>query len=262
MSDSTLSPASSPPPANSAPNSEAAMSTPETLANIFFEPGRTFAALRERPRFLVAGLIILVLSTLLTVLVMRKVDFTQFMREQIERSPNAGQMSPEQREQAVRFWTGPIGSAIIYASPVIGTPIYIAGGAALYLLGVMLMGGAIRYKQALAVWVYSWLPPAVLGTLIGIVVLFLKSPEDIDLNQAGGGLVTSNLGFLLSSSANPVLKALFGSIDLLAFYGLYLAAVGLQKVARLKAGAAWMVVAGLYILRVVLRIGWAIATGN
>ena len=31
------------------------MSTAETLTGIFFEPSRTFVALRARPRFLVAG---------------------------------------------------------------------------------------------------------------------------------------------------------------------------------------------------------------
>lgn len=258
MSDSNLSPNATPPPASSAANGEAVMSTPETLANIFFEPGRTFAALRERPRFLVAGLVILALTMIVTVLLFQKVDFVEVVRQQMERQ---GNMTQQQIEQALNFYRGPIGAVFKYALPFIATIIYFAAGAALYMLGAMLMGGALRYKQALAVWIYSSLPPSVLGTLIAIVVLFLKSPDDIDLNQSGGGLVTSHLGFFLSSDANPALKALLGSIDLLAFYGLFLAAIGLQKVGRMKPGAAWSVVIGLYVLKVVLSIGRAIAFG-
>ncbi len=259
MSDSTLSPDSTPPPAGPASNGEAVMSTPETLANIFFEPGRTFAALRERPRFLVAGLIVLALTMIVTVLLFQRIDFVEVVRQQMERQ---GNMSQQQIEQALNFYRGPIGNLVKYVFPFIGTMLYFAAGAALYMLGSMLMGGALRYKQALSVWVYSTLPPSVLGTLIAIVVLFMKAPEDIDLNQSGGGLVTSNLGFFLSSDANPALKALLGSIDLLAFYGLYLAGVGLQKVGRMKSGSAWAVVIGLYILKVVLQMGWAIASGR
>ncbi|HZB44756.1 MAG TPA: hypothetical protein VE360_05915, partial [Pyrinomonadaceae bacterium] len=56
------------------------MSTPETLANIYFEPGATFEALRERPRFLVAGLILVALALLITALLFQRVSFEQMMR--------------------------------------------------------------------------------------------------------------------------------------------------------------------------------------
>ena len=257
MSDSTLSP-DAPPPARPATNGEAAMSTSETLANIFFEPGRTFAALRERPRFLVAGLIIIALMMLTVILLFQRIDFVEVIRQQMERQ---GSMSPQQIEQALNFYRGPIGRAAMYALPLLVGIVIIAGGAALYMLGAMLMGGKLSYKQALSVWVYSSFPPSVLATLIGVVVLFLKAPEDVDPTQSDGGLVIANLGALLSADSSPVMRALLGSIDLLAFYGLFLAAVGLQRVGRLPSGAAWSVVIGLYVLKVVLKMGRAIAFG-
>ena len=60
------------------------MSTGETLTGIFFEPSRTFEALRARPRFLVAGLILLVLTCLVTAVLYARVDMNQCIRDRIE----------------------------------------------------------------------------------------------------------------------------------------------------------------------------------
>lgn len=266
MSDSNPSaPESSPPlqtetyQSPSSASTAPVMSTPETLGNIFFEPGRTFEALRERPRFLVVLIIAVVIAILVTFLLFQRVDYARFMRDQIEQSPQAAQMSPEQKDQAVGFWTGPVGSVVIYLFPIIGTLVTFAAGGALYLLGTMMMGGRITYRQAISVWAYSSFPPLVLGSLIAIVVLFLKSPDDIDVSKPGGGLVIANLAVLLGRDASPVLTALLGSIDVLAFYGLFLAAIGLHKVGRMSSGAAWSVVVGLWVIGVVLKVAWAAA---
>ncbi|HEV3468868.1 MAG TPA: Yip1 family protein [Pyrinomonadaceae bacterium] len=245
-----------------APAGPAAMSTPQTLSSIFFEPSETFTALRERPRFLVVGLILVALTMLVTVLILQRVDFENFMREQVERSPRAEQMSPEQKEQVIAMQSGPVGKAITYGAILVGSVVAICGGAALYLLGVMLIGGKMSYRQALSVWVYSSFPPAVLATVVSIVTIFLKSPEDIDPRKPGGGVTQSNLGLLLGPDSSPALAALLGSFDLFAFYGLFLAAVGLRRVGRISSGSAWAVVIGLWVIFVLVRVGWAATFGG
>jgi len=239
-----------------------AKSTIETLTGIFFEPGETFEALRERPRFLVAALIILALTLLFTFVLFQRINFEQFMRAQIENSPRTEQMTPEQKEQAVRMQSGTVGKSIAYGAPVIVFAIIFAAGGALYLLGTMMMAGSISYKQAISVWVYASLPPAVLFTVANILVLFLKSADDIDPAQASGGLVKANPSILLGSGSSPVLAALLGSLDLFAFYGLFLAALGLRKVGRLSSGAAWTIAIGIWLLGVVLKVAWAAAFGR
>jgi len=245
-----------------APAGAPGMTTPQTLSSIFFEPAETFTALRERPRFLVVGLILVAMTVLVSVLVFQRVGFEEFMRDQIENSPRTEQMTPEQKEQAIAMQTGPVGKALVYGTLLIGSVIAICGGAALYLLGVMLMGGRLSYRQALSVWVYSSFPPAVLATLVSIVTLYLKSPDDIDLNRPGGGILQSNLGLLLGPDSSPALAALLGSFDLFAFYGLFLAAVGLRRVGRISSGSAWAVVIGLWLLLVLSRVGWAAMFGR
>src|SRR5215218_3902137 len=79
------------------------MSTTETLTGIFFEPSRTFEALRARPRFLVAGLILLALACILTLVLYMRVDMGQVIRDTIERSPNAAQATEAQKDMQVRL---------------------------------------------------------------------------------------------------------------------------------------------------------------
>ena len=221
------------------------MSTAQTLTGIFFEPGRTFEALRKRPRFLIAALILMLLTAGVTVLVYQRIDMGQYIRDKMERSPRSANQTEEQREMGVK-----IGKIIGYVTPIF-VPIGIAAGAALYLLGVMAFGGSISYKRAVSVWTYSSFPPAILGTIIAVLVLFLKAAETIDPEHL---LVTNPGAFMSSESSSPVLIAVLSQFDLLRLYGLVLAAIGLRKVAKISSGSAWGIVLGFYLIRAILGI--------
>jgi hypothetical protein len=236
------------------------MSTPATLSGIFFEPGRTFEALRERPRFLAAALILVVLALAITFLIFSKIDYAAFMREQIRKGPNGDQMTPEQVDTAVGFYTGPVGKVLVYFFPIIGTAVVLAAGGALYLLGSLLAGGRLRYKQAVSVWTYSSFAPTLLATIVTAVVVLITPAEDINPTQQGG-LVRANLS-IIPHGESPALGALLGSFDLFAFYGLYLAALGLRKVGKMSSGSAWAVAVGLWAVGVLLKVGWAAAFGK
>jgi len=229
------------------------MSTAETLTGIFFEPSRTFEALRARPRFLVAGLLVFILTCLVTAGLYARVDMAQFIRDRIEQSPRAAQVTEEQKERQVR-----VGKIIGMVFIPLAVPVMIAGGAALYLLGVLAMGGSISYKKALAVWCYSWLPQSLLGALIALLVLFLKSPDSI----VPENLVATNPAALMSTETSKVLIALLRQFDLLRFFGMFLAALGLRKVAKISSGQAWAVVLGLWFLGLLLAVGSAAIFGG
>ena len=242
-----------------------AMSTPETLANIFFEPGRTFEALRPRPRFLVAALVCLAVFMAFYVTYMTRVGYDNVIDAE---TSMARQSNPNANEEALaagaQMQKGAIVKNIRMWSPIIGFAVVFAAGAGLYLLGTMLMGGALSYKQALAVWVYSSLPPLVLMTLLNFVLLFLRPPEDAaEIAQATQrGLVRANVGALVDGSAHPFLATALGSIDLLVFYGLFLAAIGLRKVGKLKSGSAWTIVLALWGIRVIFTLILSAVTGR
>ena len=231
------------------------MSTAETLGNIFFDPGATFESLQKKPRFLVVALIMVVMFVGFSVLLFQKVNFEEFMRQQIEKSPRTAQMTPEQKEQAVKMQSGPVGKTIAYVIPVVAVAVLFSAGAGLYLLGVMAMGGVMSYKQAISVWAYSSLPPAVLGTLVGVIVLLMKPADSIDLAHPES-ITQANLGVLASSTSGPT-YAFLSQMDLFQFYGLFLAALGLKKVGRISSGTAWTIVLAFFVIKVLGKVGWA-----
>lgn len=249
-----------PPPPVVAHNDAPAMSTAETLSGIFFEPARTFEALRARPRFLIAGLITILAFTTFYILFVQRLGAETVARAQIEaRSPD---ITPEQMEQALSIQNTPIVQAITYASFPIVFVVIFALGAGLYLLGTMAMAKSMSFKQALSVWVYSSMPPTLIFSLLNILLLFLKSKDDIDPAGANQGLARANLALLVNPKEQPLIATLLGSFDLFQFYGLFLAAIGLRKIARLSSGAAWGIVLAIWLVGVLVRAGMSAALGQ
>ena len=237
---------------NPQPDPPKVMSTAETLTSIFFEPGETFKSLRERPRFLIAGIIIVLLFMAYYSAFVWRVGSENIARAQIEsRAPDA---TPEQIEQQLAMQRSPIIKAITYGSFPIVFAVIFAAGAGLYLLGSMLMGKSLSFKQALSVWVYSSFPPMVVYVIINLILLFLKSPDDIDATAINSGLARANPSILVDTKAQPVLGTILGSFDLIQFYGLFLAAVGLKTIAKLSSGSAWGIVLGIWFLGLILRV--------
>lgn len=245
-----------PPPAPTGPD----MPTVQTLTSIFFEPGATFEALRVRPRFLIAGILtVLAFMAYYTTFVWR-VGAENIARSQIEaRQPDA---SPEQIEQGLQMQNNPIVKAVTYAAFPLVFAIIFAAGAGLYLLGVTLMGKSLGFKHALSVWVYSSYPPTVVYALMNLILLFVKSPDDIDPTAINSGLARANPSIFVDTKTQPVLATILGSFDLIAFYGLFLAAIGLRKMTKLTSGSAWAVVLAIWVFGSIVRVVFSVITGQ
>ena len=251
-----------PPPASFQPAASTGpdMSTMQTLTSIYFEPGATFEALRVRPRFLIAGILTVAAFMAYYTTFVWRVGGDNIARAQIEaRQPDA---SPEQIEQAMQMQNNPIIKAVTYAVfPIVFAAIF-AAGAGLYLLGVTLMGKSMTFKQALAVWVYSSYPPTIVYALANIILLFVKSADDIDPAAINSGIARANPSIVVDPRAQPVLATILGSFDLIAFYGLFLGAIGLKKVAKLSSGAAWAVVLAIWLFGSVIRVVFSVISGQ
>jgi hypothetical protein len=252
-----------PPPFNPQPDPPKEMSAVETLTAIFFEPSRVFESLRERPRFLVAALVIVIAFFAYYISYIQKVGYETLITAELNSGTRGQQMSPEDRERAIGVQMKPVVKVLRYGAPIITFAIFFSAGAALYLLGTLLVGKALSYKQALAVWTYSSLPPTLLLMLLNIIMLFIKMPEDDPgIVKGQGGLVHANPGLFIDGQAYPAMATAAGAIDVFAFYGLFLAALGLRKVSRLSSGSAWGIVLGLWIIGVILRVVLAAIFGR
>jgi len=253
-----------PPPEKIVDTSEPAqMSEAATLGNIFIEPGRTFEDLRRKPRFILASLVIIVLATAFTFLLANKIGdkgFRQFAVEQIDKSPQASGMSAEQKEQSVNLQMT-IMQVTRYLIPIF-IIISLAIGGLIYWLAGNAMGGSATFKHGLSAWVYSSLPPTVLFTLGNVIVLLFKTTDEIDVATSQRGLLQANPGFFIDGKASPVLATLLGTFDLFSIWGWVLAAIGLQKLAKISSGSAWGIVIIMALVSVAFRVVFALLNGT
>lgn len=241
----------------------AQMSEAATLGGIFFEPGRTFEDLRRKPRFVLATLIVCLLTTAFAFGLFYKVGeegVRRFMVEQIDKSPQADRMNAEQKTAAVNMQMT-ISSVVRYAMPVFVIISMLIGGL-LYWLGGKAFGGTGNFLHGLSVWVYSSLPPTVIAMIGNFIVLAFKSADEIDLATSQRGVMQANLGFLIDGKSMPVLATLLSVIDVFAVWGWILAAIGLQKTNKISSGSAWAITVIIALVGVTLRVVGALFSGN
>ena len=243
-----------PPPDNQIVEEPARMSEVGTLGSIFFEPGATFEDLRRKPRFLLAGLIIVVLFTAFNVLFIQKIGFEEIAKARIESNERAQQLPAEQKKAIIEQQSSPVIKGISYvAGPIVIILIFLIGSL-IYWLGVKAMGGETTFSRALSVWVYSSFPPSVVSMLANILVLFLKSPDDIDILTAQSGLIKASPAFFMDEKNYKVLSAILGTFDLFYIWGWILAAIGLRIVGKVSTGTAWAIVLFVALFNVAVRV--------
>jgi Yip1 domain len=184
------------------------------------------------------------------------VGWRNFMDKQLSSNKSIEQMSPEQKKQAVdrgvKFAPiagyvfgviGPFGAAVIVAAVFLG-------------IFNLFAGTMLQFKTSLGIVAYSWMP-GFIGGLIGIVVIFLKPPEAVDLNN----LVASNLGALVSGDSPKWLQALGTSLDIFTFWTMFLMALGFSAAnpKKLPFGKALGFVLAAWAVFVAIKVGWAAA---
>jgi len=232
----------------------AQMSEVGTLGSIFFEPGKTFEDLRRKPRFLLAGLIMILAFSAFNYLFINKIGFEQIVRSRLESSAQIQQLPADQKQKIIEQQTGTLFQTISYVAPPLVLIITFLIGGLIYWLGANAMGGTMTFLRGVSVWVYSSFPPTLVSMLANILVLFLKSADDIDIAASQSGLVQANPSFFIDTKTMPVLGAVLGTFDLFFIWGWILAAIGLSVVGKISKGAAWAVVLIVALLNVAVRV--------
>lgn len=252
-----------PPPPEQIVADEPQMSELATLGNIFIEPGRTFEDLKRKPRFIMASIIIALLVGAYAFALSYKVGeagMRQFTIEQMEKSPQAAAMTPEQKRSGIEL-SMTIQSVMRYLVPVFVLISFIIG-ALLYFAGAKAFGGTGGFLHALSVWVYSSLPPAVVGTIANFIVLAFKSVDDINIAASQRGVIQANPSLFVDATANPVIATILATFDVFFIWGWILAAIGLRITNKLSSGSAWAVVLIIAIVGTLIRLVMAYFTGN
>lgn len=244
------------------PNPEAPLSWFDRVTGIFYEPSRVFRNLRSNPNWLAPFLVIWVLSAIYSTAFIQRITPQRIVDHTVEKTVQSFSIPPEaanqMRADQIEGLTNPVARVGSLLQAGVGIFVVIAFIAALCFLGILVFGGTINFWQSLAVILHAALPVVIISKLLGLVILYLKSPDDLHpiLNQ--DTTLQDNLSILLSPADNPVLFVIASYIGLLSFYGLWLRAKGLHLGStRASSGAGWGVSLTLFFLSMLL---WTIVT--
>lgn len=90
--------------------------------------------------------------------------------------------------------------------------------------------------------------------LANVLILFLKSVDDIDIASSQSGLIQANPTFFMDVKSMKILGAILATFDVFFIWGWILAAIGLRIVGKISTGAAWAVVLLVALINVAVRV--------
>jgi hypothetical protein len=84
-----------------APEAQATLSPFARVVGVFFSPGKTFEDIARKPSWLLPVVLSTILGLLVSVAINQRINWREFMNQQIEKSPRAAQLSAEQKQQQI-----------------------------------------------------------------------------------------------------------------------------------------------------------------
>lgn len=247
-------PETTPPPAPS-PETAVGLSQVSRITNVFFAPSATFNDIKRNASWWAAWLLISVFSMIFVFAMQQKVGFVQMMQNEINASPKAAErmekLSPEQRAQQMDMGAS-FTKYISYATPLIILVVAVVVAAVLMGSFNFGTGAEIKFSTALAVVMYSYVPGILKGVLGAIALYAGADPESFNPRNP----IATNLGFVLSRADHPVLYSLASSVDLFAIWAIILMGIGFSCVSKVKRSTATSIVAGWYVVIILIGAGW------
>ena len=238
------------------PDAESRLSWFEKVTGIFYEPARVFRNLRVHPYWLGALLTIWVLTMIYSTAFIQRITPERIVDHTVEKISQMGPPfapPPEAIDRiradqldALKNPVQRVGGAL---KSLVGLFVFGALAAGISLLLILVFGGRANFWQVLAVTFYATLPVVAIQKILGLVILYLKAPEDLHpiLNQET--TLQDNLGILLSPANHPVLFVVASFIGITSLYGLWLRAKGLHYGStKVSKGAGWGVAICLWLL--------------
>jgi len=234
------------------------------LTGVWFSPTETFTQLGKRPDFVIPLICLLVIGGIVGYVMIDRIGVTNFFSQGMRQAVDSGRMTQEQMDTQLAAMTSGRTPMIIKGgfilSGAVSNVIFALVSAAVLRLVSMVMGYENGFKKLLSVCLYTFLAVGIISSVLFVVILFLKSPEDIDIQN----LVGSNLAALLTSMLGKdglpkFIMNLARWIDVFALWMVGLLAIGLAAVSqKLKTQTALWIVGGIYA--VVAICGSLIAT--
>ena len=146
---------------------------------VFISPGRAFESIVRRPDFLAPLIIMTVASYALIEAMLQKVGAGRIIRQSIEMSGKASQMTPEQIDQTVQK-AATITAMIMRASGVLVPPIFllVIAGVGLFVVNVI-FGASTNFKTCFSVVCYANLV-LIVSVVLGLVMILFGDLEQFN----------------------------------------------------------------------------------
>jgi hypothetical protein len=221
---------------------------------VLFSPKPTFEDIARKPTWLLPVLLLAILGAVVAVGINQKMNWREYMSQQIEKSPAGAQLSTDQKQQRIEAGAkfAPI-SAYVFGIPA---PVIVVLVVALIMWGAYnLLGGAnLNYKTALAIVAHAYVP-LIIGNVLFLIVLFLKPYGTLDLDNP----VATNLAAFLPEDSAKWLLALGKNLDIFVLWITLLIAIGFAAAnpKKLKDGKPYTIAFGMLVVWVILRVGAA-----
>jgi hypothetical protein len=239
-----------------APEPQPQMSAISRVFGVLFSPQKTFEDIVRKPGWVLPIALLTILSMAVSFGLNQRMNWREFMSQQIEKSPQGAQLSADQKEQRIEAGAkfAPIST---YVFGTLG-PLLIALIFALVMWGAYsLLGGAsTNFSTAMAITAHAFMTGLISSPLF-LLVIFLKAPGTIDLDNP----VATNLAAFLPDDSAKWLVALLKSFDVFTFWTLILIAIGFAVTSpkKLKGSKPYVIAFGVWAAYVVCRVGFAFA---
>src|SRR5262249_44129717 len=182
---STPPPTAAPVDPNAQP-SQPGLSEAQRIIDSFVAPSKTFLDIRRSAGWWVPWLLTSIFGLAFAIVLTQKIDFDQFVRQEIAKSPRAAQfesLPKDQQEQQLAF-ASRITKGFVYATPILGILGALFLALILWVTFTFGFGADIPYSRSLGICFYSWLPPHAVAAVLGIVSLLAgANPEGVNLRN-------------------------------------------------------------------------------
>jgi hypothetical protein len=204
------------------------MNEPARLFGVFYEPGKVFADVAEKPRWGIAPMLVsIVMGLALVYSISTHIGWDTTIRQMFANNPRMAEMPADQREKAIATATK-ISSIGGWIGAILGAPFSV-----LIIAGVLtglfngLLGTELKFVQMFAITAYALVVRALLALLM-ILLIYLKPPEEFNMQVS-----PFSPAAYMNRLENPKwLMSLCGSLDLFTLWSIILLAIGFSVAAK------------------------------
>lgn len=238
-------------------NQQPGLSEPQRIINVFVAPSKTFADIRRCSRWWVPFVLSSIFAYAVVFTVGQKVGWEQVTENQIKLNPKASermdQLSPEDRAKRMNI-SIMITKGISYGLPAVVLLINLLIAAVLMATFNFGVGAEISFGQSLAIVMYAGLI-GIIKSLLAVITLFAgANVESFNFSNPVG----TNAAYYMSIADNPAwLYRMASWFDVFTIWLFILIGIGFAVVGRKKISTGVAVMAGWFIVMVLLTTGWA-----